>query len=81
MLTFRSSRAAGRPTEGSGGLVDLWLTELGFYAPGHARHQHAALFSDYQLLGNLPLEQFEVLHLVGCAIIQDMLDELLQRRP
>lgn len=28
-----------------------------------------------QILGNLPLQQFEVVHLVGCAIIQDTPEE------
>lgn len=35
----------------------------------------AALFWEHQLLGNLPLERFEVVHLVGCAIIQDTPEE------
>lgn len=45
-----------------------------FILPGTPR-QPAALFWEYQLLGNLPLERFEVVHLVGCAIIQDTPEE------
>lgn len=69
------SQAADRPMEGSGGLVDLLLAGLHFYAHSHGRHQHGALFWEHQFLGNLPLEQFEVEHLVGCAIIKDTPEE------
>lgn len=54
--------------------ASLLLLHRHFYTPRHPR-QPAALFWEHQLLGNLPLERFEVVHLVGCAIIQDSPEE------
>lgn len=73
-LTFGASGAADGPTADVEGLVAALLLHPHFYTPRHP-HQPAALFWEYQLLGNLPLERFEVVHLVGCAIIQDTPEE------
>lgn len=69
-LAFGAAGVADGPTADVDGVVAALLLHHHFYTPSHPR-QPAALFWEHQLLGNLPLEWFEVVHLVGCVIIQD----------